>query len=96
MENHKDLFNQIEEKEKEWQRQVQYLKSKITGFDPDVRDRLQNQIDILSIKLKEIELHTNQLKRINDETKNGLSEKLVHTWIELFTEIDNVMLKLMK
>lgn len=96
MENNKELFDQIEAKEKEWQKQVKYLQSKITGFDPDVRDRLQNQIDILSIKLKEIELHTNQLKKINDETKNGLSEKLVHNWIELFTEIDNVMLKLMK
>lgn len=96
MENRKILFEKIEAKEREWDEQVKYLQSKAAGFDPETRIKVEKQINILNIKLKEVEQQTGKLKKISDQLHSELGDKLVHSWIELFTEIDNAMLKLKK
>lgn len=94
--DNQELFAKIEAKEREWDSQVKLLRSRIVGFDVETRGRIEEQIDHLTSRLREIEKHTNQLKRISQETQHNLSEKIIHSWIELFTEIDNAMLKLIK
>jgi len=94
MENREIIFEKIQAKEKEWQSQVQYLQSKIVNYDLDRRIKIEKLIDLLSLKLKEIETRTGELKRISGNLQQDVGEKIIYTWIELFTEIDNSMINL--
>jgi len=64
MENSEIIFEKIQAKEKEWQSQVQYLQSKIVNYDLDRRIKIEKLIDLLNIKLKEIETRTGELKEL--------------------------------
>lgn len=96
MENREIIFKKILAKEQEWKAQVQYLQSKIVTYDLDRRIKIERLIDLLNIKLKEIEKRTSELKRISDNLQQDLGEKVIYTWVELFTEIDNAMMNLKK
>lgn len=95
MKNH-ELFEKIEAKEKEWEAQVKYLQAKALNFDPEIRIKMETQIDKLHAKLKEIEKQTSKLKEISNLVQNDLGDQVIHSWIESFTKIDDAMLKLNK
>ena len=94
MENREIIFEKIQAKEKEWQDQVQYLQSKIVNYDLERRAKIERLLDLLNIKLKEIEKRTGELKRISGNLQQDVGEKIIYAWIELFTEIDNSMMNL--
>lgn len=94
MENREIIFEKIHAKEREWRDQVQYLQSKIANFDLERRIKIERLIDLLNIKLKEIENRTGELKKISENLHQDMGEKLIYSWIELFTEIDNAMINL--
>lgn len=96
MDNREILFEKIEAKEKEWNDQIKHLKSKAATFDSETRIRMEEQIDSLSKKLKAIEKRTTEIKKTSTEVSEDLGDKIVHSWLELFTKIDNAMLKLKK
>lgn len=94
MENREILFQKIEAKEKEWRTQLQQWQSKTAGLDFETRVKIQAQLDNLDTKLKKIETRTSELKNIINGIQNDLGEKIMYAWIEIFTEIDDVMLNL--
>lgn len=94
MENREILFNKIEAKEKEWRAQLQQWQSKTIGMDFEARIKIEAQLDNLDSKLKKIEARTGELKNIINGVQNDLGEKIMYAWIEIFTEIDDVMLNL--
>ena len=94
MENREILFKKIEAKEKEWESQVKQLQSKVATFDSEARLKIEIQINILNIKLKEIEKRTNELKKTSSEIRPDLGDKIIHSWIESLTLIDNAISKL--
>lgn len=94
MENRDIIFEKIHAKEKEWKAQVEYLQSKIVNYDLDRRIKIENLIDMLNLKLKEIENRTHELKQISSNLHQDVGEKLIYSWVELFTEIDNAMINL--
>lgn len=94
MENREIIFEKIQAKEKEWKAQVEYLQSKVVHFDLDRRVKIERLIDLLNIKLKEIENKTGELKKISNNLHQDLGEKIIYAWVELFTEIDNSMINL--
>jgi S-adenosylmethionine synthetase len=94
MENREIIFEKIHAKEKEWKAQVEYLQSKIINYDLDRRVKIERLIDLLNIKLNEIENRTSELKKISGNLHQDLGEKLIYSWVELFTEIDNSMINL--
>lgn len=96
MENREFLFEKMEEKQKEWNAQIQYLQAKAAGFDFETRERIENQINILNAKLKEIEAKTNKMKQTSNEAQPEIGDKIIYSWIELFAKIDNAMLRLKK
>lgn len=94
MENREIIFQKILAKEKEWKAQVQYLQAKVANFDLERRLKIERLIDLLNIKLKEIENHTGELRKISENLHQDMGEKLIYSWVELFTEIDNAMINL--
>lgn len=94
MDNQEILFKKIEEKGKEWRIQVEHLQSKVVGFDFESRAKIEEQIGILNMKLKEIEQRTNELKETSKKLRPEIGDKLIHSWIESLTQIDNAILKL--
>lgn len=94
MENREILFKKIEAKEKEWQEQVKYLQLKAAELDSNKREKIEQQITKLDLKLKEIAIKTGELKKLTNNVHQDLGDRIVYAWIELFTEIDNAMLKL--
>lgn len=96
MENHESLFQKIEERGREWDAQVQILKDKAKILDVEARIKFEDQIDTLNLKLKAIEKRTSELKKISKEVSKEAADKIVHSWIESLTKIDNAILKLKK
>jgi hypothetical protein len=96
MNNHEHLFEKIEAKEKEWDAQVKHLRSKAVSFDSETRIKIEQQLDNLNVKLEAIKKRTSELKKTSSEAQQDLGDKIVHSWIELFTKIDKAMLKLKK
>lgn len=94
MENREIIFEKIHAKEKEWKAQVEYLQSKIVNYDLERRLKIERLIDMLNLKLKEIENRTHELKKISSNLHQDVGEKLIYSWVELFTEIDNAMINL--
>lgn len=94
MENREIIFEKIYAKEREWRAQVQHLQSKVANFDLERRVKIERLIDLLNIKLKEIENRTGELKKISENLHQDMGEKLIYSWVELFTEIDNAMINL--
>lgn len=96
MENREELFEKIESKEKEWEQQIKYLQARVANLDPSVRTKVEEQLEYLNGKLKEIESRTVNLKKISNEVEKEVGDKIVLSWAELFTKIDDAMLKLDK
>ena len=94
MEHREILFEKIDAKQKEWQEQVQNMRKKATEYDSDTRFKIEKQIEILSKKLNEIEKQTNELKRTSNQVQQELGDKIVHSWIEVFTKIDDAISRL--
>ncbi len=94
MENREVLFKKIEEKEKEWAEQVQTLQANIAKIPYENRREIEEQINRLSMKLKELEKRSVELKKITSEVPHEMGEKIVHYWIELFVKVDGLMSKL--
>jgi len=94
MENHEIIFKKIEAKEKEWDEQIECLRLKATGFDTETRLKIETQIDILNSKLKDLEKRTSTLKKNSSSIQSNMGDQIVHSWVELFTKIDNAMLRL--
>lgn len=90
------IFEKIEAKEKEWKAQVKDLKLKTAFFDYETRTKIEKLADLLNSKLNEIEKRTKQIKMLSNEVQCDLGDKIIYSWVELFTEIDNAMLKLKK
>lgn len=94
MDNREIIFEKIHAKEKEWKAQVQYLQSRVVNYDLERRLKIENLIDLLKIKLQEIETRTHELKNLSINLQQDAGEKLIYSWVELFTEIDNAMINL--
>lgn len=94
MENREILFEKIEAKEKQWRAQLQQWQAKTANMDFESRIKVEVQLDNLDSKLKKIEKRTDELKGIINGIQNDLGEKIMYAWIEIFTEIDDVMLNL--
>jgi len=96
MENRGILFEMMEAKKKEWDTQVKNLQAKAAGFDTETRVKVEEQIKQLNIKLNEIENKTNEFRKTSNELGHDIEDKIIYSWIELFTKIDDAMLKLKK
>jgi hypothetical protein len=96
MENREILFKKVEEKQKEWAAQIKSLQSKVSDMDFETRTKIEDQINNLNIKLMEIEKKTNELKKTSSEVQHDIGDKIIQSWIEVFTKIDDAMLKLKK
>ena len=94
MENREILFEKMDAKQKEWNAQVKYLQSRATGLDTETRIIFDNQITNLNLKLKQIEKRTNELKKTSSQVQPEIGDMIVNSWIEVFTKIDDAMLKL--
>ena len=94
MDNREILFNKIHEKENAWEDQLSYLQSRATKFDPDTRIKIEDKINQLHFKLQQIKQRTNELKHTSYDMESEAANKVVHSWVELFTKIDNAMIKL--
>lgn len=96
MMDRESIFEKIEAKEKEWKAQVKDLKLKTAYFDCATRIKIEKLADLLNTKLSEIEKRTKQIKKLSNDVQCDLGDKIIYSWVELFTEIDNAMLKLKK
>lgn len=96
MESREILFEKIQTKKKEWDTQLKHLESKIAGFDFDTRVRVQEQINYLNTKFKEIEKKTSELRTARGEIQEDLGDKVIRSWMELLKKIDDAMSKLKK
>lgn len=96
MESREILFEKIQTKKKEWDTQLKHLESKIAGFDFDTRVRVQEQINYLNTKFKEIEKKTSELRTTKGEIQEDLGDKVIRSWMELLKKIDDAMSKLKK
>lgn len=94
MDNRKVLFEKIDLKTKEWENQVRYLQAKARGFDGEGKAEFERHLERLSIKLKDIEKRTEEIKRLTSHVHKNLGEKILHQWVESLTIIDNAILKL--
>lgn len=94
MDNRDILFEKIKAKENAWEDQLRYLREKSTRFDTDTRMRIEDQLNRLHMKLQQIKQRTNELKRSSNDMDSATADKIVHSWVELFTKIDNAMIKL--
>lgn len=96
MKNRKIIFEKIQAKEQEWKAQVQYLQKQIVNYDSDKREKIEKLIQLLNTKLNEIEKRTSELKKISENLSQDFGEKILYSWVDLFTEIDNAMINLKK
>lgn len=96
MDNRDELFEKIEAKEKEWEQQIKLLQAKVTNLKPEVRSKIEEQLGYLDNKLKEIEARTVSLKKMSNQVEKEVGDKIILSWAELFTKIDDAMLKLDK
>lgn len=96
MESREILFEKIQNRKKEWESQLKYLESKVAGFDYDSRLKVQEQINDLNKKFKEMEKRTNELRTTGLELQRDLGDNVVRSWMELLAQIDNAMSKLKK
>lgn len=96
MESREILYEKIQNKRKEWELQLQNLETKVAGFDFDTRVRVQEQINYLNSKIKEIENKTNELKTSSGEVQHDIGDMAVRYWMDLLKKIDDAMAKLIK
>jgi len=96
MESREILFEKIESKKKEWDAQHKNLKSQVQGYDSKSRIKIEEQIDNLNTKLREVEARVNELRNSSHEVQLDIGDKVVHSWLELFKKIDEAILKLKK
>lgn len=96
MESREILFEKIHTKKKEWESQLKLLESKVAVFDFDTRVRVQEQINYLNTKFRELEKKTNELRTARGEIQEDLGDKVIRSWMELLKKIDDAMLKLKK
>jgi len=96
MESREILYEKIQNKKKEWESQLKHLESKVVGFDFDTRVRIQEQIEYLNNKFKEIENKTNELRLEGGEIQQDLGDRVVRSWMELLKKVDDAMAKLKK
>lgn len=94
MENREALFSKIHEKENAWEEQLKHLQARALRFDTDTRIKIEDQINRLHFKLEQIKKRTNELKKTSLEMEPEAADKMIHSWVELFTKIDNAMIKL--
>lgn len=94
MDNREILFNKIHAKENAWEEQLNYLQSRATRFDSETRLKIEDQLNRLHIKLQQIKQRTMELKHTSNDMDPDTADKIVHSWVELFTKIDNAMIKL--
>ncbi len=94
MDNRDILFEKIQAKENEWKEQVEILRTRVKSMDSEMRPKVEERIDYLDNKLKEIKARTIQLKKISINSDPEIGNKIAYSWVELFTKIDNAMLKL--
>jgi len=96
MESREILYEKIQNKKKEWESQLKHLESKVAGFDFDTRVRVQEQINYLNSKFKEIEKKTNELKLEGGEIQQDIGDRVVSSWMDLLKKVDEGMSKLKK
>ena len=96
MESREILFEKIEAKKKEWDTQLKDLKSKAQDYDTKTRIKVEEQIDNLNTKLRDVETRICELRNSSYEVQQDLGDKVVHTWLELFKKVDDAILKLKK
>ena len=94
MESREILFEKILTKKREWESQLKNLETKVAGFDSDAREKIQEQIDYLNTKFKEVETKTKELRNTSAEIQQDLGDKVVRSWIELLAKLDKAMLNL--
>lgn len=94
MENRDELFEKIQTKEKEWEKQIELLQKRSQNFDSETRGKVEERIEILKTKLNDIKERTNKLKNAADMVQDDVAEKVIYSWVEMFTKIDNAMIKL--
>lgn len=94
MENRDELFEKIQTKEKEWEKQIEFLQKRAQNFDSEVREKVEGRIEILRTKLGEIKERTCRLKNASDKVEDDVAQKIIYSWVEMFTKIDNAMIKL--
>lgn len=94
MENREVLFEKIEAKERQWRAQLEQWQAKAAGMDYEPRIKLEAQLENLDSKLKKIEKRTGEFKNIISGVQNDIGEKIMYAWIEIFAEIDDVMINL--
>lgn len=91
MYNRETVLNKIEVQEKEWDKQIQYLQSKVAGFDSEKRLRMEKYVTHLDLKMKHIQSQTKELKSANDYIWEKYGNKIVETWDELVHNVDYVI-----
>lgn len=96
MENRKQLFEKIKEKEKEWVMQINNLRLRANLLDYSASAEYHRSIDKLTTKLLEIEEQTNRVKQISSELPQDLADKVIHCWVESLILIDNAICKLLE
>lgn len=96
MSNREVLIKKIEAQEKEWEFQLENLKSKAATFNGEALRNFEEQMDSLNRKLREVEKRTYMIKKDTGEIWNDLGDNIIHSWNEVAKNIDNAILKLKK
>lgn len=91
MYNRESILKKINEQEKEWDKQSQYLQAKLSNFDSEKRLRLEKHVDYLNSKLRKINERTSELKRADERVWNKHGESIRVCWEELTHNMDFVI-----
>lgn len=91
MEQREIVLNKIDTQEREWNLQLEHLKSKVSGFDMEKRSKLEKYVNHLDSKIKSIEKNTRKLKVVNMSVWERHGDSIAICWEELVHNVDYVI-----
>lgn len=91
MHNRETILKKIEAQEQEWNKQINYLQTKVASFDISRRIKSEKYVIHLNSKLKTIETLTNRLRDPNTNVWDNHTDKIAQCWEELVHNVDFVI-----
>lgn len=91
MQNRETILTKIEAQQKEWDKQVSILQSKLLSCNLYQRAELEKCIMHLNSKLYTIEKNTNELKKASDNVWEKHGNEISQCWQELVHNVDYVI-----
>lgn len=91
MQNRETILNKIELQQKEWDKQIEFLQSKLVSFDTEKRYKMEKYVNHLNEKLRLVQKRTNELKYANVKIWDTHGDSILICWEELVHNVDFVI-----